>query len=317
MVSALLAACQDAAAPANTATQKSAPAGAETRPPEGLVAQGAVWEKVADGYVYTDAPVGDPDGNVYYAEPIINQLFKVDDSGGITQLDTNTEHTMGLVMGPDGLIYACRNRGAQIVRYSLDGTYEVLYQGEVTPLPNKPDAPGEFCNDLAINADGGIWITDRVNREILYLDPDGDLRAVAGGFRGNGIVLSADRKMIVVTNSNEPRLHAFAVGENGALTELEDFFDPIVTIAKLGEQDIASKRAGTNGMTVDTDGRFYVSSFYGVQVFGPDGRYVGVINRPPPFTSNLGFAGQNRDWLYASGRVALYRLKMQVQGVAW
>jgi sugar lactone lactonase YvrE len=298
-------------------TMREAPAGPNLPPPEGLVADGAEWETVAEGYVFTDAPTADSEGNVFYAEPIFNHLYRISPAGEIVKIDENTQMTMGLIMGADGFIYACRNRAAQIVRYSMQGEHEVLYQGEMTPLKNNPDAPGEFCNDLAINAEGGIWFTDRVNQKVMYLDPDGNLREVAGGFRGNGIVLSADRRILAVTNSIEPRLHAFEVGENGALTEIENFFDPLLTVGQLGQEQIAEGRPGTDGMTVDTDGRFYAATFYGVQVFDRNGKYIGVVSRPKPFISNLGFGGPKRDWLYASGRLGLYRLKMQVKGVSW
>jgi gluconolactonase len=296
---------------------RKAPAAPDLPPPPGLVAAGAQWETLADGYVYTDSPAGDPSGDVYYAEPIFKHLYKVDAAGNVTLVSKDTEMTMGLVMGPDGLLYGCRNLAAQIVRFSASGELDVLYQGELTPLPNKPTAPGEFCNDMAINADGGVWFTDRINRRVLYLDPQRSLRQVAEGFRPNGIVLSADRQMLVVTDSIEAVLHAFRVGANGALTELPDYFDPVMTVTELGQEQVVTGRPGTNGMTVDSAGRFYLASFYGIQVFAPDGGYIGVIGSPAGFLSNLGFGGSGYQWLYASGRKGFYRLEMNVHGIGW
>ena len=283
--------------------------------PEGFVAAGAEWETLVQGYVYSDSPAADATGNVYYTEVTFNHLYKLDTAGEVSLPDEDTAMTMGLVMGVDGLLYACRNHDAQIVRYNENGLIEVLLQGEVTPLPNKPKAPGEFCNDLAINSAGGIWFTDRVNRRVMYLDPNGSVRPVAEGFRPNGIVLSADRKTLAVTDSNEPRLHAFSVGENGSLEEKIDFFDPVLTIQQLGEQKIF--RSGANGMTVDSNGNFYLASFYGIQIFDREGSYVGVIGFSQGFISNLTFGGPGYQWLYATGRHGVYRLKMQAKGVGW
>jgi len=295
-----------------------APTPPDLPPPEGLLAEGAAWETLAEGYLFSEGPAAAADGTVYYAEPIFGHVYKIAPDGVITKIDEQSQHTMGLVMGPDGYIYACRNHGGQIVRYSTDGSYEVLLEGEVTRLPNKPTAPGEFCNDLAINAAGGIWFTDRVNKRVIYLAPDGGARTVAEGWRGNGIVLSADRKMIVVTDSNYPRLHAFTVGENGELTLQEDYFDAVRLVEEIGGgEQIAAGRPGTDGMTVDSDGRFYLASFYGIQVFGPDGKFIGVIKQPTGFVSNLTFGGPNYKYLYATGRKGIFRLEMQVQGVPW
>jgi gluconolactonase len=293
---------------------RSAPAAPDLPPPAGLVAAGAEWETLFSGYVYSEGPAADANGNVYYAEVTRNHLYVIDVAGDIRLFDENTAMTMGLVTGPAGWIYGCRNRDAQIVRYNAQGKREVLLQGKASPLPGKPNAPGEFCNDLAVDADGGVWFTDRINRRVMYLAQNGNVRAVAEGFRPNGIVLSADGQMIAVTDSVEARLHAFKVGEDGALTELADFFAPILTVQKLGQENIQPGRPGTNGMTVDSDGRFYAASFYGIQVFDREGEYIGVISSPKEFLSNLTFGGPDYQWLYATGRQGFYRLKMQVVG---
>ncbi len=223
-----------------------------------------------------------PQGNVYYAEVVFNHIYKVGPDGTVSQVDTDTEMTMGLVMGPDGLLYGCRNRGGKIVRYSAAGQLEVLLEGELTPLPANPKAPGEFCNDMAINAEGGIWFTDRINRRVMYLSPERELRVVAEGFRPNGIVLSADRKTIAVTDSNEPVLHAFAVGEAGALTEIDGFFEPIKVVVQEGTDIV---QPGTNGMTVDSNGHYYLASFYGIQVF----RFGRALRRCYPAAQRVQF----------------------------
>ena len=154
----------------------------------------------------------------------------------------------------------CRNRAGQIVKFDPDSSparYEVLLEGEITPLPNKPAAPGEFCNDMAISSQGMLWFTDRINKRVILLRPDGSSATVASGWRPNGIVLSADQQTLVVTDSNVAVLHAFAVAGDGTLQEKADFFEPIRTVEALGQEDVALGRPGTDGMTVDSDGRFY------------------------------------------------------------
>ena len=273
----------------------------------------AEWELLTRGYIYSDSPVALPDDSVLFAAPIQNMVYRIDAAGEVSSFDTETEHTMGLVKGYDGFVYGCRNRGAQIVRYAPDGSRETLLQGQITPLKNNPDAPGEFCNDVAVAANGNIWFTDRVNRTVFLLRPDGSSMPVADGFRGNGIVLSADGKTLAVTDSIDPRLWAFAVNDDGTLTEREGFFGKVHTIEMLGNENVTG-RPGTNGMTVDSEGRFYVASFYGIQVYAADGAYIGVIDTPKGFVSNLTFAGPARDQLYATGTNGVWRLPMQVTG---
>jgi gluconolactonase len=322
LLSLLLVQCgQSPDAPLTAADQapnaRRAPVAPDLPPPEGIVVSGAVWETLAEGYIYTDGPAADSEGNVFFAEVVSNRLLQINSVGELATVDDATTMTMGLVIGPDGLLYGCRNRDAQIIRYSQEGEIEVLLQGEMSPLPNQPNQPGEFCNDLAINAAGGVWFTDRINHRVMYLNTDGSAKVVAEGFRPNGIVLSADRQMIGVTDSVAPLLHAFSVGKEGELTELPGYFDPILTVEQIGTEQVIAGRPGSNGMTVDSEGHFYVATFYGIQLFASDGSYIGVIRAPKGFMSNLTFGGPGYGWLYVTGRQGIYRLDMQTQGVGW
>jgi sugar lactone lactonase YvrE len=311
----MLVACSQESVPVmeQAATPPAPPA--EPRP-TGLIAADAEWEQVSQGYVYTDSPVAGEGAEVFFAAPIRSMLYRVDAAGELHVFDKATAMTMGLTRGADGRMYGCRNQDAQIVVYDADGSYQSLYQGVITPLPNNPAAPGEFCNDIAVSKNGNLWFTDRVNRKVMLLNTQGEVSVVAGGFRGNGIGLSLDEQTIVVTDSIEPRLWAFAVAEDGSLTERADFFGPLHTVRQLANKEIVAEgRPGTNGVTVDSQGRFYVASFYGIQVYEPEGNYIGVIDGPQGFVSNLVFAGINRDVLYTSGATGVWRIPMLVRGV--
>jgi gluconolactonase len=314
LVSLLLANCSDTPDSSTGASKTDA-----FVTPPGLVAPGAKWQSLADGLVFTDGVAAEANGDVYFAEVTFNRLYKVSGEGEVSLFDESTAMTMGLVIGPDGLLYGCRNHDAQIVRYNAEGDIEVLLQGQLSPVPNQKNNPGEFCNDLAINAEGGIWFTDRVNERVIYLAPDGSARTVADGFRPNGIVLSPDQKVLVVTDSNRPELHAFTVGVNGEIAEIEKFFDPI-RMPKPMENGavIVYGRPGTDGMAVDSEGRYYVATVAGIQIFDRDGHYVGVMSAPPMlnFNSNVDFGGPDYQWLYASGQGGIARIRMLAQGAA-
>ena len=304
----------------NTGSQTAAElVEAEPRPPipAEIVAPGSDWETVATGYVYSDAPAADAQGEIYYSTNAQMRIYHLNANDELNVFDENTQLTMGLMFGPDGRLYGCRNRDAQIVAYDMQGNREVLLQGELTPVPKRPDAPAEFCNDLVINSLGQIWFTDRLNRGVVYLAPDGSSRVVAEGFRSNGIALSADEKILAVTDSNEPKLWAFDVKADGSLIEKADFFAPIVLVEKIGPSEASRDRPGTNGMTIDSDGRFYVTSFYGIQIFDATGSYVGVIPPATPFMSNITFGGPDFSVLYATGLKGVFRLQTKVQGAPY
>lgn len=302
-------------------TSKQVESGARARvsesyfQPEGLVAEGGKWQRLPGSYVYTDGPAADADGSVFFSDVFGSSLYQVDLNDEVSVIDNNTSMTKGLLFGPDGLLYGCRNGSAQIIRYNENGEVEVLVQGELSLRPEKPEAPGEFCNDLVMNKEGGLWYTDRVNRSVVYLTEDGESRVVAEGFRPNGIAISADQQMLAVTDSEAPVLHAFRIGEAGSLQEVEGYFDPVKVLTRINQDEENDVRSGANGMTVDSAGRFYLASFFGIQVYSPDGKYLGVIKVPNSFVSNIGFGGVDRDWLYATGVNGVYKLKMQAQGL--
>jgi len=104
--------------------------------------------------------------------------------------------------------------------------------------------------------------------------------------RTNGIVLSPNEKQLYVTNG--PTLAAFDIQKDGSLSNQREF-------AKL--------EAGGNGdgSTFDAAGRLYVTSNPGVQAFGPDGKYLGLIPTPRGIIS-VAFSGPDRKMLYAVAR---------------
>jgi gluconolactonase len=66
-------------------------------------------------------------------------------------------------------------------------------------------------------------------------------------------------------------------------------------------------------MAIDRDGRVYVTSVAGVQIFDGSGQYLGTVQAPRQ-TSNVAFAGPDKRTLYITAREGLYRVKTLAQG---
>jgi gluconolactonase len=137
-------------------------------------------------------------------------------------------------------------------------------------------------NDLVAAKSGNVYFT---SGGAFRLDPVGHVTSLGDNIRANGIVLSRDERVLYVTNGN--RVLAFDVQPDGSTTNRRDF---------------ATLEAGGNGdgMTIDADGRLYVTSNPGVQVFDVSGKYLGVIPTPRPVIS-VTFAGPGRKTLYVVG----------------
>jgi gluconolactonase len=70
---------------------------------------------------------------------------------------------------------------------------------------------------------------------------------------------------------------------------------------------------GADGLAVDSDGRLYVATPVGIQVFSAKGQHLGTIpvSRSP---QNLAFAGPDKKTLYIFGRGVAFKLQMLAQG---
>jgi enterochelin esterase family protein len=69
-----------------------------------------------------------------------------------------------------------------------------------------------------------------------------------------------------------------------------------------------------DGMAVDREGKYYVTSAVGVQVFDPTGRLCGVLPAPRPgrpLTSCI-LGGPNRDRLYVTNGEAVFRRQLAI-----
>jgi gluconolactonase len=102
---------------------------------------------------------------------------------------------------------------------------------------------------------------------------------------------------------------AYTVQANGGVTGRRDF-------AKLAgiETTPNGPSSGADGIVVDKDGRVYVATNLGVQVFSPEGVALGVISLPKK-PQNLAFGGENHSRLYAVGRGSVYRVATLTRGV--
>ena len=145
------------------------------------------------------------------------------------------------------------------------------------------DCIGGVLNDISADSKGGVYFT---MGGVFYADSKGTVTRYGENLTTNGIVLSADEKHLFVTNG--PTIAEFDVQKDGSLTNQHEF-------AKL--------EGGGNGdgSTFDSAGRLYVTSNAGVQVIGPDGKYLGLVPTPRGLIS-VAFSGPDRKMLYVVSR---------------
>jgi sugar lactone lactonase YvrE len=124
---------------------------------------------------------------------------------------------------------------------------------------------------------------------------------IAGGVnKPNGISLSADQDRLFVSEYGGVYVWTFTLGADGQVTGSER-----AMVLRIPDERTDS---GGDGLAVDAQGRCWVTSYAGIQVFDADGRRSGLLplpqNQP---TVSCDFAGPNRAFLYVCSSDKLFR----------
>ncbi len=216
----------------------------------------------------------------------------------------------GTIAARNGNLLVCDMFGHRVVE--VDPATGRVVRVVLDKVNGKPiDGP----NDLVMDAKGGLYITDpqftpeaqksQPGKQVYYVAPDGTASVVIGPGEfamPNGVELSPDGKTLYVNNTwaqpGENFVWAYDVADDGSLSNKRQFAMLNRTAEVLGAANAADRfNSGADGTAVDTDGRYYVATNSGVQIFLPDGTYAGTIWVPQPPIS-LTFGGPNNDVLY-------------------
>jgi gluconolactonase len=274
----------------------------------GVVAPGVVPELVQEGFVFTEGPVGTPDGGLYFSDIRPNRIHYLDPGGKISLVREQTNGANGLALTRDGDLIAAEGEGKRISKRSRDGMVTTVTEG----IAGKPFLSP---NDVLVDAKGGIYITDPGPRPVVpgrtayvYYLPVGAKEPVVLDdqiARPNGVMLTRDGKTLIVNDTLGPTVYAYDVLPDGGVKKKRTFAQLL---------DIPEgKESGADGMALDREDRLYVTTVAGVQVFDASGKHLGTI-KVPRQPANAGFAGPDKRVLYITAREGLYRINMLAQG---
>lgn len=274
--------------------------------PEKLVAKGATPTLVASDYKFTEGPAVDAEGNVFFTDQPNNRILKWSPTEGVSVFMENAGRANGLFVDREGNLLACADEKNQLWQIDSNKKVTVLVDDYEGKRLNGP-------NDLWVDPKGGIYFTDpfykrdywtRKEKEIeaervYYLSPDGKTLTVAmdNFVRPNGIVGTADGKMLYVADIGGRKTYSFRIQPDGTLSERKVFVE-----------------MGSDGMTIDRKGNLYLTG-KGVTVFNASGELMGNIPVDEPWTANVCFGGYDLKTLFITASKSVYLLKMKVKGV--
>jgi sugar lactone lactonase YvrE/enterochelin esterase-like enzyme len=260
------------------------------------------WEQVGDTYGFTEGPASDAHGNVFFSDIPHNKIYKSDASGNVSEFAADTGGGNGLMFGPNGKLYCCQMDRKRVVAYDMHAREQVIAEDI------------EKVNDIAINHEGGIYVSEPPRHQIVYISPKHEKKVVAKdpliNFP-NGVRFTPDQSQIVVADTKGVRLWMFQVEPDGELSNREAFFDAQVVPGTVDD--------GADGMCFDKEGRLYVCTHLGLQIFDQAGRVIGIINKPQnQWLSNCCFGGPNLEYLYVCNGDHVFRRKTKTHGaLSW
>jgi sugar lactone lactonase YvrE len=257
----------------------------------------ADWQVVSEGHRATDGPAVSATGEMYFSDPSNNRIHKIGLDGKSSVFAENTNGANGMMFGPDGRLYAGATRTKQIVAYDTSGKVQVL-------------AENATVNDLAINVKGDMYFTDTAARRVWFLPKGGQPRVMDEGIESpNGVLFSPDQSLLYVSDYVGQLSWVFQIQPDGSLAHKQRYF--------YVHMPDAATRSSSDGMAVDTDGRVYIATALGVQVFDQIGKCHAILPAPNRAAlSNVEFGGPNFDELYVTNGDMVFKRKTRVKGVA-
>jgi gluconolactonase len=273
-----------------------------------LVASGAELQKLGEGYKFTEGPVADKDGNVFFTDQPNNTIIRWDaENGKLSTFSDQAGRANGMYFDKKGNLVACSDEENQVWSFDKKGGHTVLVKDYKGKLLNGP-------NDLWIDPKGGIYLTDPLYKRdywkrdpamqqegeyVYYLNPDHNqlVRVDEEIKKPNGIIGSKDGKKLYVADIGASKTYVYEIQKDGSLANKKLFVDK-----------------GSDGMVLDEQGNLYITG-KGVTVFDPAGQQIAQIPVPAGWTANVCFGGKNRDLLFITAGEAVYGLKMKVKGI--
>lgn len=285
----------------------------------GVVNAGTKVELIKEGFNGTEGPVALPDGTFAFTETTANRITRIAADGSTSTFLDNSNGSNGLGFTANGDLYAVQVLKPRVgIVYPPDKVKVLVeqFEGKAFGRPN----------DLVVTPQGTVYFTDSgaapnaqpkpdpatVNKPAVYqITPTGDVRRLANDIeRPNGIQLSPDNKVLYVANTAGEHVLAFDIAADGSVGPRRNF-------AKLEgwRKTDTGTSSGADGLAVDAEGRLYVASTAGIQVFSNKGEALGTIPLPKA-PQNLAFAGPDKKTLYVVGRGSAYKIAVLTPGVA-
>lgn len=274
---------------------------------DSIIAPGAKLESLGTGFSFTEGPVPDAEGNVFFTDQPNDKIMKWSVDGKVTTFLQPSGRSNGMYFDKKGNLVTCADENNQVWSIDKNGKNTVLLKDFEGKLLNGP-------NDIWIRPDGGIYLTDPLyprdywkrdrktqqSGECVYFlsaDYKKLIRVADDLKQPNGIIGTPDGKNLYVADIKASKTYVYDINPDGTIANKKLFCE-----------------LGSDGMTIDNEGNVYLTG-KGVTVFNKDGKQIDHISVPENWTANICFGGKDQKMLFITASKSIYGLQMRVKGV--
>ena len=175
-------------------------------------------EPLANGFCFGEGPRWF-EGLLWFSDMLGEAVHTADMRGSLTTLPLPGHSPSGLGFRPDGSLLIASTEDRQVLRYDGETVDTIADLADVAPAS---------LGDMVVDDAGRAYIGSQAfsGGIIVRLDPDDSATVVAEDLDfPNGMVITPDRKTLIVAESTGRRLTAFTIGEGGALGDRRVFAD--------------------------------------------------------------------------------------------
>jgi gluconolactonase len=263
--------------------------GAQTAPP--------ALRKVRSGFVFTDGPVCDRKGNLYFSDVGEERIYCLSQNQ-LRVVRNSSNLSNGLGLDAQGRLIVCE-RG-RLTRTDSDG--------RLTILADNFDGKGlHWPNDLVVCSDSSIYFTDLKQKNEWANPAKTGMNAVYHWSPRLGLTLFSSDCQSPNGVTLSPRQDRLYVSDTAA-REIR-VYDPIAKSGHSGKVLASTSIKGApDGVKTDVSGNVWVCEEEGLVVFNPNGIRLAAI--PVPETpSNYCFTADGAT-LFITARTSIYELKV-------
>ena len=269
-----------------------------------ILIPGEGWQLVSEGHKFAEGPATNAKGEVFFNDVTNSKTYKIGLDNKVTEFIADSKRASGQAFGPDGRLYAVAMGEKKVLAYDANGKFDVLAEGWVG-------------NDITVAHNGNVYVTnppadnENAPSKVWLIKPNREKVVVDTGLKyANGVTLSPDQTLLYVDDYRSHWVYSYLIKADGTLDFKQRFY-------WLQVPD-TSDQSNADGIRVDRDGRLYVATAMGIQVFDQAGRVQCIVPTPNNRVSNLTFGGEHFDTLYATCGDRVYKRKLKVTGVnAW